>query len=188
MSAAAAPVSSERAYTPEVLLNDRYAGFELVDGELVEKGMGAEASTIAVELGAILRAWNVGRRYGHQFEGECGYQCFPDAQAKVRKPDLSFIRRERLPAGKIPKGHLRIRPDLAVEVISPNELSAEVEEKILEYRSIGVPLIWVVHPESRSVEVIAPDGTGVRLAEGDTLTGGDVLTGFSCRVADLFEF
>jgi Uma2 family endonuclease len=178
----------ERLYTPEDLLTlpdgERY---ELVDGRLVEKQMGAYASGVAVRLTYQLQHWNTRHRSGHLYDSECGYQCFPDNALKVRKPDISFVRRDRLPGGRTPQGHFRIPPDLAVEVVSPNELHWEVEQKVHEYLAAGVPLVWVVEPELRTVQVIRQDGSATRLRADDTLTGGDVLPGFECRVGELFE-
>ena len=46
-----------------------------------------------------------------------------------------------------------LSPDLAVEVISPNDLATEIDQKVAEYLGAGVPLVWVVHPEARAVRV-----------------------------------
>ena len=85
-----------------------------------------------------------------------------------------------------PKGWLRIAPDLAVEVLSPNDLAVEVEERLDDYWKVHIPLIWVVNPETRTVTVYSRGASFVRLGEDDELTGGDVLPGFRCRVGDLF--
>ena len=60
-------------------------------------------------------------RVGWALTSEAGYQCFPHEPGRVRKPDVSFIRYGRLPGGVLPKGWAKIRPDLAVEVVSPND-------------------------------------------------------------------
>src|SRR5438105_6324290 len=91
--------------------------YELVDGNLVERHSGAEASAIAMAIGAAFGAFVRSKRLGHVFTADCGYQCFPDHPDWVRKPDVSFIRMGRLPEERIPEGHTRIAPDLAVEVI-----------------------------------------------------------------------
>jgi Uma2 family endonuclease len=105
----------------------------------------------------------------------------------VRKADVSFIRLDRQTAAQaIEEGHCPIAPDLAVEVLSPNDLAYEVALKVSEYLRAGVRLVWVVHPEVRTVEVHRPQGAGVILHEQDELSSEDVLPGFRCRVADLF--
>ena len=144
-------------FTPEDLLampdGDRY---ELVDGQLVERTMGALSTYIAGELFLLLGAFCKGHCLGWVFPGECSYQCFPDAPKKVRKPDVSFIRRGRLPGERIPEGHVPIPPDLAAEVISPNDLAYETDKKVEEYLGAGVRLVWVVNPKRTQSLLIGP--------------------------------
>jgi Uma2 family endonuclease len=112
---------------------------------------------------------------GWVFPADAGYQCFPDAPNKVRKPDASFIRRERLPEGPHARGFTRIAPDLAVEVLSPHEYATDVETKLQEYLDAGVQLVWKVNPEARLVTVLRVDGTGNRLREDDELSGENII-------------
>jgi Uma2 family endonuclease len=123
---------------------------------------------------------------GLVWAGSLGYRCFPDAPDKIRKPDVSFVRQERFRTEYLREGFLTIVPDLAVEVLSPNDLAYEVDQKIEEYVDAGVPLIWVINPETRIVEIHRKDGTVTKLHEGAELADEDVLPGFRCRVADLF--
>jgi len=104
----------------------------------------------------------------------------------VRRPDVSFIRLGRLPREELPKGHCTLAPDLPVKVVSPNELVYELDQKIGEYLEAGVRLVWVVHPDARTVEIHRPDSPGTILRENDELSGEDVLPGFRCAVRDLF--
>ncbi len=90
-------------------------------------------------------------------------------------------------AGSRPKGHARIAPDLAVEVISPNESVKKLDKKIKDFLNAGVSLIWIVYPETQSVLVQRLDGTARRLQVGDFLDGEDVLPGFRLEVAALFS-
>jgi len=180
---------TRKRYTPEDLLKitDRPMP-ELIDGELVEREpMGQEADEIGLNIGALLKAYSKGTLPGVVNGSEGSYQVFPDDPKKVRIPDVSFTRRDRIPGGKSAKGHGRVAPDLVVEVISPNDKAAKVFRKVRDFLDAGIPLIWVVNPGTRDVLVIRADGTGTFLKVGDTLDGGDVLPGFSCPVAALFE-
>lgn len=181
-------VISHASITPEQLLQmpdaDRY---ELVEGELVERKMGWKSGWIAGRLQALLVRVGDADQCGWLVSSDAGYQCFPDAPSKVRKPDLSFIKARRLPPDRAPDGHCRVAPDLAVEVISPNDLYSEVEVKVDEYLRANVQLVWVVDPATRSVRVHRSDGTVTDLNEGDELAGESVLPGFRCRVAELFQ-
>jgi Uma2 family endonuclease len=104
----------------------------------------------------------------------------------VRAPDLAFIRRERIPVAGIPRGFWPGAPDLAVEVISPGDTYTEVEEKVNEWLSAGTRMVLVLNPRTRMVTIYTSPAEVVRLAESDTLDGGEVLPGFSCRVTELF--
>jgi Uma2 family endonuclease len=105
----------------------------------------------------------------------------------VRRADVSFIRRERYSWDQLTHdGFMTLAPDLAVEVVSPNDYGREIEEKVDDYLRAGVPLVWVVYPEIRVVHVYRGDGTAGRFRGADELSGEDVLPGFRCKVDDLF--
>ena len=166
---------------------DSGKGYELVDGRLVEKAMGSKSSAVnrrtSTHLGNFVNENNL----GEVFDSECGYQCFPHDPNRVRKPDVSFVRQGRLPDGEPPDGWFRVPPDLAVEVISPKDRVQKLNEKLADYRSVAVPLVWIVDQKTRTVVVqTAGESTQRLLQESDLLDGGDVLPGFSIKVAELF--
>jgi Uma2 family endonuclease len=172
---------------PEDLLampdGDRY---ELIDGVPREKPMGAESDEIALGVGAILRQFVKANRLGHVYGSQTGFQCFAGKPSLVRMPDTSFVAVGRLPGDKTPEGYIKVAPDLAVEVVSPNETYEEVEAKVAEYRSAGVKLVWIVSPKSRTVVIRRLEGTCAEVGEAGTLSGEDVIPGFACPVAELF--
>jgi Uma2 family endonuclease len=112
---------------------------------------------------------------------------FPDDPDKVRLPDLVFIRKERLTPELGTAGFISVPPDLVVEVLSPSDVSYEVDRRVQDYLSAGVKLVWVVHPQSRSVHVYRPGGQGVILSERDELDGEQVLPGFRLPVREIFR-
>ena len=85
------------------------------------------------------------------------------------------------------EGYAEIAPDLVVEVLSPHDVFPKVLRKVQQYLKAGVVLIWVVVPEDRSVTIYRPGYDAIILTEKETLKGEDVLPGFECAVADLFE-
>jgi len=174
-------------YTPDDLLTmpdgDRY---ELVNGQLVEKPVSAKSDWVGGKLLLCLGNYVESIRAGVVFP-ETGYRCFPDDPDRLRKPDGSFIAADRLHPGDIPDGYIRIAPDLAFEVISPNDTYYEVEAKVREYLDAGVRLVWVLDPDRRTIRVYdGAAGLTSDLTAADNLTGGAVLPGFRCAVADLF--
>lgn len=179
---------AEMTYTPEDLLRitDRPMP-ELIDGELVEREpMGQKADAVAFRIGRWVGNFVEDRDLGFVNGARGSYQIFPDDPKKVRVPDVSFTRKERLPEGPA-DGHGRVAPDLVVEVISPNDNAADLEEKVDDFLSAGVPLIWVLSPETRTARVHRRSGTDSRLRPGDGLDGEDILPGFRCELAKLFE-
>jgi Uma2 family endonuclease len=102
----------------------------------------------------------------------------------VRGPDVAFWSITRQPA--VPDGYFEIPPDLAVEVLSPDDRRKDVRAKVKEYLFYGVKLVWLVDPEARIVLIYQGSPRGTELDEDDTIDGGDVLPGFSCKVSDLF--
>jgi len=102
---------------------------------------------------------------------DAGYQCFPDDPNKVRKPDLSFIQAARLAVEDEPEGWATIAPDLAVEVISPNDLFEAVSIKVREYLAAGVRLVWVIDTATQMVYVYPHDRRGEILTQEDDLSG-----------------
>jgi len=184
--------TSKSSVTPQELLNrPDSVNYELVDGNLVERHMGLESSAIALRIGSLLLQYVTAHRLGHVFQADAGFECFPDAPDKIRKPDASFIRKGRFPDERIPKGYATIAPDLAVEVLSPNDLAYEIDTKVEEYLGAGVRVIWVVNPQTRTVKIHRPAGAPLGpiafLSEQDTIKGEDVLPGFECKVAEFFD-
>ncbi len=158
--------------------------YELVDGRLVERGMGSWAGFVAGQLFSLIVEYKSGKRLGLVLNPEVSYQCFQGN--RVRKPDLSFIKTGRLPDDRVPEGHIRIAPDLAVEVVSPTDIQYDVDRKVAEYLEAGVPLVWVINPDVRVVFVYRADGSISGVREGGELDGEAAVPGFRCRVADLF--
>lgn len=181
-----ATVERDRTYTPEDLrqLPD-FERFELVNGQLVETGMGALACWIASVINAKLTLFVLEHSLGMVLSSETQYQCFPDDPRRIRKPDVSFIHRSRV-TPEILQGFVRIPPDLAIEIVSEHDTYYEVETKVREYLQAGVRLVWVLNPATRSVRVHRLVGAPTELEASDMLSGEDVVPGFSLEVATLY--
>jgi len=170
----------------EFLLYDTPEGkAELVRGELRVTPFpggrhGIVAKTVAVALDNLVKP----RRLGFVFvDASFELMALPRT---VRAPDVAFVRAERLAPGAIDDGFVKVTPDLAVEVLSPSERASRLDEKLEDYRAVGIPLIWVIDPRRRTVMISEPNAAPRWLRTGDTLDGGSVLTDFGCPVDDLF--
>lgn len=160
--------------------------FELVDGQLVERNMSLDSSWVAGEVFGRLRDYGNRTGHGWAFPDGTSFQCFAEDGERVRRPDASYIRRTRLPNGPVGRGHCRTCPDVAVEVISPDDLYYDVEEKTDEYLETGVQQVWIVSPHSRSMVIHSAGRPPQFLDAAAELVGDDLLPGFACRVGELF--
>src|SRR6185437_16609005 len=100
-------------------------------GMPVEKPMGAESDSIGATLIGWLQPFCRTNNLGHIFMAQTGYRCFPNDREMLRKPDVSFVARGRFPNDRPPRGYISIAPDLAVEIVSPNDLYEEMAIKVM---------------------------------------------------------
>ena len=117
--------------------------------------------------------------------GEVGIYTQHDPDT-IRGADVLFISHERY-TQQASAGFLRVAPDLVVEIMSPNDRWSEVTQKLREYFEIGVRLVWVADPRSKSVYAYSTLTDVREFTSNDDLPGDDVLPGFSINVAELFE-
>lgn len=158
---------------------------ELVRGEVITMTPpGFRHGLCQVAIGAMLFHHARSTRCG-RVTSESGLVTERDPDT-VRGPDVAFWSAERLPLDQMPNVYPDVAADLCVEILSPSSTPRQVQEKVREYFQRGVRLVWVVDPEAHTVTVYTQPGEGRLLWENATLTGGDVLPGFECRVADLF--
>ena len=181
---------STHAVTADELLNIPDDGFlyELASGELIRMPPPFVAhGVVAMRIGAALADWADRERRGLVLAAETGVHLTRNPDT-VRAPDAAFIRRERIPAAGLPHGYWPGAPDLAVEVLSPDDSRAEVGKKVREYLSNGARLVWVIDPVSRCVTAHRPGSSSPQvIAEAEMLEGEAVLPGLRFPVARLFE-
>ncbi len=162
-------------------------GYEYVDGKWVKLAVGLGATWIAHNLGDRVGDFALIEGLGLGLPHEVPYQIWPEHPKRYRKPDGSFIRRERLPAAELPEGYIHIVPALVIEVVSPRDIVDLLDLKVAEYFEAGVELVWVLHPKTKTVMVYRLDGSTSWLKPDDFLSGEDVLPGFRVPVAELFS-
>jgi Uma2 family endonuclease len=161
--------------------------YDLVEGELRSMSpAGSRHGRIVSRINSRIEQIVERDHLGSAFGAETGFILSHNPDT-VRAPDIAFVAAARLPQGELPVGFLPIAPDLAVEVISPSEAAADVQHKVSQYFEAGTRQVWIVYPDLRQVVVFGSARQSVVLLAADTLDGGDLLPGFACRVAELFE-
>lgn len=158
---------------------------ELVRGEVRVMCLpGAEHARLALRIGRLLDVHASQTGCGVAF-GELGCLLSRDPDT-VRGPDAAFISRERYETVGRTKKYWPGSPDLAVEVISPNDTFHEVQEKTLEWIAAGAVAVLVLDPDERTATVYRAGGEAHVYGEGEALDLGDAVPGFSLSVAELF--
>jgi Uma2 family endonuclease len=61
-----------------------------------------------------------------------------------------------------------------------------LDEKLVDYRAAGIPLIWVINPHARYVRIFRPRQRIEELNDTDQLTGDAILPGFTAQAGELF--
>jgi len=159
--------------------------FELVDGTLVEKGMGYAESRIALGLAHHLETYLE--------TNDLGILAGADGMLRlqfrrVRIPDVSFISWARIPDPSVLDQPIPdLVPDLAVEILSPSNTRGEMEIKLREYFAAGVRVVWYVNPPTRTARVYNSPETWTDISPDGAMEGGDILPGFRLGMRDWFD-
>lgn len=180
----------QRLYTVQDLWERSHEGgesnrLELVSGEIIEMApTGGQHGVITSELNYYIQDFIKKHKLGRATGAETGFVLAKDPYT-VRAPDVAFITKDRLPR-PIPERYFPFAPDLAVEVVSPSDVAQDVRRKVIDYLQAGTRLVWVVYPETQTVDVYRP-GQDVRVVDVQgVLQGEDVLPGFELLLGELF--
>jgi len=160
--------------------------YELDEGELVTMTFpNVRHNRIAKKALLLLEEYIRSHPVGEVMLADTGYLLSRDPDT-LRGPDVSFVRRER--AAEIdPDRDIGGAPDLAVEVVSPNDHAQDLNKKVKQYLKAGCQVVWVVYPLTREVGVFEAGGGVRRLTEDDFLEAPNLLPGFRQPVRLLFE-
>ncbi|HEY2586973.1 MAG TPA: Uma2 family endonuclease [Tepidisphaeraceae bacterium] len=157
--------------------------YELIGGELKEKRVG---------FWELFTAQRIIERLNQQFyphegaaAGEVMVYCFKRAN-HGRKPDVVYVRNKQYAEGRIAEGDIYVVPHLVVEVLSPNNTGLEVDDKLEEYLEAGIPLVWIVNRDRRTIRVYRSDGTTHLFKGQDVIENEPLLPGFRLVAADVF--
>jgi Uma2 family endonuclease len=172
--------------TIETIESDVQTGYEPT--QLIEE-IAEMASLEHGMIGALLSSYLVQyvhpRKLGGVFDAQTTFKVA--GTPPTRQPDVAFVQANRLPDSL--RKQADFAPDLAVEIVSENDKIFDTEAKILQYQQSGVPLIWIIYPFSRKVEIYRPEAGLIPQVIGSDgeLDGADIIPGFKLAVSKLFE-
>jgi Uma2 family endonuclease len=104
----------------------------------------------------------------------------------VQAPDAAFIREERRAEINWDR-YCEFGPDIAVEILSPDDNAARLQRKIGRYLAAGTSVVWVLDPDSVTVTIYQSSGAFRTLTADDMIDAPELLPGFSIPVRALFE-
>ena len=181
--------TKEKLLTADDLLELHSRGVrgELIRGVLAKTmATGVNHGKTVVNLTILLGNFVKPQRLGTLVASDTGI-LIDRVRHTVREPDIAYFSAEKMPLNADIPGYSDVIPDLVVEIASPRDTVHSIYDKAMMWRYNGVPLVWVGYPDWREVEVYSAGGSVVTLNENDTLDGGDVLPGFSCKVSEIFD-
>jgi Uma2 family endonuclease len=158
--------------------------YEYVEGELKVSPAGMFHERIGANLIIALGSFVKLRGLGGVYSSSAGYRM---NSGNLLSPDVSFVRKARLPGGKHPEGFGHFAPDLVVEILSPSDSLAALQTKINEYFENGSEQVWIIDPRKKRTFVYRSATDYATLEEHDEVSGGNLLPGFRFRLTDLLE-
>jgi Uma2 family endonuclease len=187
MESAAIFFSNKSRWTDNELMSLPRDGrkYELIEGELLMSPVGVTHSLVCLNLAMRLIRFVERKRLGKVFDSSMGFRL---SARILLSPDVSYVSKVRLKEIMVaPEKFLYGAPDLAVEVLSPGDTYDLVERKLEKYFHHGTRLAWVVDPKRRIVTVHSLDSFAKLTGLASTLTGGEVLPGFTCKLRNVFK-
>ena len=179
---------AQQMLTADDLLSMHSEGIhgELIRGVLHEtmppgERHGVYTAKLTIRLGSFVEL----QELGEVTAGDAGIWIERDPDT-VRGPDIAFFSNERLGGRPLRPGYSIAIPNLVVEIVSPNDKTHEVYDKARMWLSHGVQLVWVVNPQTRTVDVHCAQQPVAVIDESGALDGADVLPGFSCPLSGIF--
>ncbi|REJ87478.1 MAG: Uma2 family endonuclease [Planctomycetota bacterium] len=162
----------------------RHKCCELIDGVIVEKGMGWEESILEIEIAALIRNY-LQQSCIAVVAGADGYARM--RPGRVRVPDVGVYLLNRFPTNKAPRVAIcDVAPDWAIEVLSRSNTKKEMELKRADLFEAGTRLIWIADPRKRKVEAWTAVDEMDLLTPQDTANLDEILPGFTVSIGDWF--
>lgn len=161
--------------------------FEVVEGRIVETMPTQKPhGRVGMRVIRLLDRYVEANELGEVLSLEVGFRLQLDPLL-IRCPDVAFVSKERQVEDQDEDGFYNLAPNLAVEIVSPDNSGPDMAHKAQEYLSHGTELVWIVNPKRKEVKIYRPDETQPQTLTGeDEITGENVIVGFSCKVSEFF--
>lgn len=161
--------------------------YELIRGELKTMApAGHEHGRIAALLTASLIRTVIKNKLGNVYAAETGFKLASNPDT-VKAPDVAFVSVERLRNVTSSTGYFPGPPDLAIEIVSPNDRHSEVEEKVELWLRYGTQMVVTLNPQTRTATVYRSLDDIRMVLGGGRLGGADVVPGWTLSLEELFE-
>jgi Uma2 family endonuclease len=181
-------VSARKKWTEAELqaLPDDGFNYEVVNGELVMSPKNnPEHGYICALLSSALLEHAKREKIGAVFDSNTGFWM---ENENCRAPDISFVSKERLHGSKRPaRSFFKFAPDLAIEVLSPNNTRSEIQERLRDFFASGTKLVWIIDPETKSAEICHGLEKRRLVGPNGELNGEEVVPGFRYKLTELFK-
>ena len=175
------PKSIPTTMTLAEFLENDVPGYEYAEGELIPM-------SAATRRHGKISAKVIGHLYSHVYENGLGElytaETIFQVGERIMKPDVAFVSTDRLDVDE--DKAFPIPPDLAIEVVSPTDVQYRIVRKAFDYLEAGTRLVWVLDPVAKTVTVYRSESDIELLTHEATLTGEEVVPGFTCPVENLF--
>ena len=168
--------------TPEEFLENDVPGYEYAKGELIPMSPATRRhGKTSINIIRYLDRYVYENGLGELYTAETIFQ----VGDRMMKPDVAFVSTDHLDVDE--DKTFPIPPDLAIEVVSPTDAHSRVTRKALDYLEAGTRLVWILDPVAKAVTVYRSENDIETLTREATLTGEEVVPGFTCPVVQLFE-
>jgi Uma2 family endonuclease len=157
---------------------------EIIDGELIVSPATPFHGAVILRIASRMVIFATDRGLGEVFDGQSGCRML---SGDLPCPDISFVSKKRWDAYRASgETFFQGAPDIAVEVVSPHDRVGELKSKIAQFFENGTRLAWLVDPEERTVLIYHGPSADRLLGAADSLSGEDVLPGFTLALKNVF--
>jgi Uma2 family endonuclease len=173
-------------------MRPEYEDYEVINGELVEIDtdmMGLLHTIVVDNMVLILKPFVIQNKLGLVHGDGVKYVLFADENGiqAAYKPDFAFIRKGRIPEGfDLYRKPFPGAPNLAVEVVSPGQITSDILKKVADYLKYGTEEVWVLYPMKRELHRYQRGEEAPEIYHDKQSVVTPLFPGLDVKVADLF--